>query len=83
MLKSKIYKNETIATPHGNVEFNHEGVAKANKDSELLLSKFSGFEYVEEKVEKPVTEKKTETVKKAPVKRAPRKKASDKKEDEK
>lgn len=77
MLRAKDYKNKNVATPHGNVKFNHEGIANSNKDSELLLSKFSDFEYVEEK------EPEQEVEKKAPVKRAPRKRSTTKKEVEK
>lgn len=77
MLKTKEFKNKTIATIHGNVEFDKDGVAESNEKAEKFLSKFSEFDLVEkqkdtkkelekevaegDKVEKPKATRKTTT----------------------
>ena len=72
MLKTKEFKNKTVATIHGNVDFDADGVGNSNEKAEKLLATFDDFWFLEPEKEKSDTEpeQKEEVVEdKKPVKK--------------
>ncbi len=74
MLKTKEFKNKTVATVHGNVDFDADGVGNSNEKAEKLLATFKEFWFLDREKETADTdtdtEKKEEVVEdKKPVKK--------------
>ena len=62
MLKTNEFKNKTVATIHGNVKFDKDGIGESNEKAEKFLAKFGEFWVLEEEPkEEPQVEAKEDT----------------------